>query len=246
VNPLAPVEHYAARVARLVDALCEDFADDAVNLLVGHCMVQGSMLGGGERDAQTIFEYHVPATVFPASASYVALGHLHRMQHLPAAAPVWYSGSPIQVDFGEEHDVKHALLVEAKPGLPARVEPVPLANGWRLRTVRGTLDELRERAATDEFGDAWLRVFVRERARAGLADDVRAALPRALDVRVDLDATPGYGEPTPVRTRARTPHDLFVEYLDQSGHARDEPLLTLFDELLDTDTDATSVVSGAG
>jgi exonuclease SbcD len=238
------VQHYAQRVARIVDTLCAGFADDAVNVVTAHCMVQGAVLGGGERDAQTIFEYHVPATVFPASASYVALGHLHRMQKLPAAAPVWYSGSPVQVDFGEERDVKHVLLVDAEPGMPARVEPVPLASGWRLRTVHGTLGELADAAA--DVGDAWLRVFVREPARAGLADDVRALLPRAVDVRVEMPARGGAAERPVSRSTARTPRELFVEYLDATDHARDERLLALFDALHDADTDADGVPAIAG
>ena len=49
--------------------------------------------------------------------------------------------------------------------------------------MRGTLDELRARGRA--VGDAWLRVVVREPTRAGLADDVRALLPRAVDVRVE-------------------------------------------------------------
>jgi exonuclease SbcD len=240
---LENVQHYAERLSRVVDRLCAGFADDAVNVVAAHCMVAGAVLGGGERDAQTIFEYHVPATVFPASASYVALGHLHRMQQLPAAAPVYYCGSPVQVDFGEENDVKQVLLVDAAPGLPAKVQPIALESGWRLRTVRGTLEELRAVAA--DAGDAWLRVFVQERARAGLADDVREMLPNAIDVRVEHEATGGRREPSTTRTAARTAHELFVDYLDTSGHARDERLLALFDELHDADTDTDAAV-GAG
>jgi exonuclease SbcD len=43
-----------------------------------------------------------------------------------------YAGSPIQLDFGEEHEEKEVVFVEAKPGMPARVEPIPLAVGRRL------------------------------------------------------------------------------------------------------------------
>ena len=64
--------------------------------------MRGGTLGGGERDAQTIFDYGIEACHFPANANYVALGHLHRTQRMAAPAPTWYAGSPIQVDFGEE------------------------------------------------------------------------------------------------------------------------------------------------
>src|SRR5690606_31944231 len=74
---------YADRVARIVRALTAGFRADTVNLVVGHLMVMGGTLGGGERGAHTVFDYWVPATAFPAAAQYVALGHLHRAQQLP-------------------------------------------------------------------------------------------------------------------------------------------------------------------
>ena len=55
-------------------------------------------------------------SAFPSTANYVALGHLHLAQQLPGGPPIWYSGSPIQVDFGEAGAGKHVLIVEAAPG----------------------------------------------------------------------------------------------------------------------------------
>src|SRR5213079_1851791 len=109
---------------------------------------------------------------------YVALGHLHRAQPVPSPSKAWYAGSPLQLDFGETADEKCVLVVEAEPGKPARVEPRPLKSGRRLRTLRGTLAEL----AGLDTGDDYLRVVVRESARAGLGDDVRALFPDAVEV----------------------------------------------------------------
>ena len=119
----------------------------------------------------------------------------------------------------------------------ARVEPVELTRGWRLRTVTGTFDEL----AGEAGGDAFLRVFVRERPRPGLADEVRALLPQAVDVRVAPESTGvrSDADHPPISAGLRlSPRDLFAAYLDFSGHARDARLVALFDELLDADTDA--------
>ena len=218
---------YAERMRVLIGALCSGFRSDAVNLVAAHCFVPGASAGGGERVAHLVNEYGVEAVSFPANANYVALGHLHRTQRINAAAPAWYAGSPIQVDFGEGEDAKHVLLVETGVAVPARVESRTLTSGWTLRTVAGTLDELR----TVDAGDAWLRVVVREPARAGLADEVRAVLPRAVDVRVERD-------PAAVTTgefgarRGRTPHELFGDYLTSEGIA-DERVVTLFDRLHD-------------
>ncbi len=229
----ATAQYYTARVARLLAWLSEGFSADTINIVAAHCMVQGGTLGGGERDAQLIDEYSVPTAAFPASANYVALGHLHRAQQMPGAAPIWYSGSPIQVDFGEERDTKQVLVVDIPDRGAAKVTPVALTRGAVLRTLRGTLSELE--AAAPGVGDAFLRVFVREQPRAGLADDVRALLPTAVDVRVAPDVAPETPGGAKKVTRATSPRDLFGQYLAETGHAADDRLVALFDELLDAE-----------
>ena len=75
------------------------------------------------------------------------------------------------------------------PSVPARVTEIPIASGRRLRTVRGTLAELEAQAAS--FGEDYLRVWLREPARAGLRDDTTAVLPNALEVRIDPEFAAG-------------------------------------------------------
>jgi DNA repair protein SbcD/Mre11 len=220
---------YAERCRLLLDGLCSGFGADTVNIVVAHAMVRGGRLGGGERDAQTIEDYYVDPTAFPATAHYVALGHLHRTQPLPGGAPIWYSGSPIQVDFGEGGDDKHAVVVEAWAGRPAEVRPVRLDHVRRLRTVEGTLAELRAHAG---LPDDLLRVVVKEPARAGLADDVRELLPNAVDIRIA--AAVATEEPTPSRA-GLTPHELFATYLATQG-VDDERVTRLFTRLYDEAT----------
>jgi exonuclease SbcD len=222
---------YAARVRGILGALTSGFGASSVNLVVAHCMVRGGRVGGGERDAQTAFEdYWVDASSFPASAGYVALGHLHLAQPVPAGPPAWYSGSPIQVDFGEAGAGKHVVIVEVAPGRPARIREVPLAAGAPLRTLTGSLAELEAVAAAEDLTGTWLRVVVTEAARAGLADEVRARLgDGVVDVRLERPE-PRAGERA-VRA-GRSPHELFRAFLDEQG-VEDDRLLALFDVLLD-------------
>jgi exonuclease SbcD len=227
---------YATRLTRLIEALAAHFRADAVNLLVAHGTVRGGKHGGGERDAQTVFDYTFPANAFPPAASYVALGHLHRRQELPAPCPAWYSGSPFGIDFGEESDTKGVLVVDALVGRPAHVRAVPLASARRLRTVRGTVAALVAEAAT--YGDDLLRVVVTEAARAGLVEEVRAALPNALEVRVERSDEPT--QATAARgVGQRSARDLFAAYCDEQNIA-DERLVHLFDELYDEATAESS------
>jgi exonuclease SbcD len=222
---------YAARVARIVAALTAGFDGHAVNIVAAHLLVAGGLLGGGERAAHTIFDYAVPPTAFPASAHYVALGHLHRAQAIDGPCPIRYCGSPLQLDFGETADSKSVTIVEATAGCPAATRQIPLTGGRPLQTIRGTLPEL-ETAPVDRA--AWLKVVVRERPRLGLADDVRERYPNAVDVVVDdPSAGPTVAVAPATRTGATaTPHELFRQYLVQHD-ATDDGVVALFDRLLD-------------
>lgn len=225
------VQAYANRYRRIVAALTEGFGEDTVNLIVAHATVLGARMGGGEREAHTIFDYTVPAQVFPATTHYVALGHIHRAQQIAAGCPVWYSGAPFQLDFGEAGNEGRVLIVEAEPAVPARVEEVRLAAGRVLRTLRGSLDSLAKRASDDD--DAFLRIIVEEPARTGLADEVRALFPNAVDVTV---AAPEEAEDTDeafsLETMRSSPVDLFAEYL-KGKKVTDPALLELFRTLLE-------------
>ncbi|HWG99563.1 MAG TPA: exonuclease SbcCD subunit D [Pilimelia sp.] len=220
---------YADHVARLLARLTEDFAaGDAVNLVTAHLTVVGGLLGGGERDAHSVLGYAVPATVFPTSAHYVALGHLHRPQQVIGPCPIRYSGSPLAVDFGEEENTPSVTVVEVTAETAAKAREVPITAATPLRTVRGTLAEL----SGVETGEAWLRVYVREAPRAGLREEVQALLPRALEIRVDPELLPAAGAATrPARRQGRSPRELFAEFLDQRGQADDDGVRQLFDEL---------------
>jgi exonuclease SbcD len=222
---------YADHVARLIAALTADFDDGSatVNLVTAHLTVVGGTLGGGERDAHTIEAYAVPASVFPVSAHYVALGHLHRRQQVVGPCPVHYCGSPLAVDFGEEANQPSVSIVDVSAGTPARVSPRTVDAAVPLRTLRGSLNEL---ASMLVEPDAWLRVYVRERPRAGLREEVQELLPRALEVRIDPAALPDLPQ-APAQARAgRSPTELFAEYLGAKGIA-DDAVGALFNELHD-------------
>ncbi len=221
---------YAARMGRIVEALCADMDTDTVNLIVGHLTVHGATATGSERTVHTVIDYSVPTSVFPGSLSYVALGHYHRPQRMPAGPPVYYSGSPIQLDFGESGERKAVNVVTAEPGLPATVETVELASGTPLVRLAGTLEQV-EAAAADVPEGAFVRVELDEPPRMGLADAVRAVVPGAVDIVLRASDRRGSPPATPKRL-GRDPSTLFGEYL-ASIDVTDERLRALFDELVE-------------
>lgn len=222
---------YAARLSHVVDVLVAALPEECVRVVLAHAFVEGGGLGGGERSAHTIFDYAVKAAAFPSSLHYVALGHLHRMQRMPAACPVWYCGAPLQLDFGEADEPRSVLVVDAAAGRPASIEPVTVAGGRRLTTLRGTLEQLE--AEQVDTGDAWIRAIVREKPRIGLADDVRHILPNCVDVIVETESARGGTDGREVAARTgKSPHELFEAYLDETNSS-DPRVLGLFDALLD-------------
>lgn len=229
--PARNVGSYDQWVRNIVDHLHGGYDPDGVNLMTAHLTCTGGAFGGGERMAQSIFEYHVPAAIFPIDTHYVALGHLHRRQELPAGCPVHYSGSPLAVDFGEEENTPTVLLVEASPGTPAKVTDLPLRSARRLRTVEGTVEQLR--AAAEEYGEDWLRVRVKQSTYAGLRDDIIEALPNALEIHIHSDFTnTGSGKVSSVQVAAKSPAELFAEYCAHVG-SDDERVRAMFDTIND-------------
>ncbi|GAA2584011.1 exonuclease SbcCD subunit D [Dactylosporangium fulvum] len=224
------VQSYASAIGQLISVLAKGFGDGTVNLVTGHLTVIGATMGGGEREAHTIMGYAVPAGVFPSSAHYVALGHLHRAQAVNGPCPIRYSGSPLPIDFGEEENLSTACVVDVTATTAARAREIPLPVATPLRTVRGTLAQL----STLDTGDAWLRVYVQEPPRAGLREEVQELLPKALEVRIDpkLLPDPKAADSSSGARAGRSPGELFADYLGQRGHA-DEATVSLFHRLHD-------------
>ena len=235
---------YARQVADMVTVLTEGFTGDAVNVIMAHATLLGGRRGGGERDVQTSLGYELPASTFPPTAHYVALGHLHRCQEIPGPCPIFYSGSPLAIDFGEQDNDPSVLIVTAEPGVRADARPVPVTGGRPLRTLRGTLDEVI--AEGEQAGDAYLRVVLAEPGRAGLGDEVREALPNTVEVMLDDAHRPRPGGRTGDRASriGRSPRELFADFLTEQN-VDDARLTAMFTELLDEVTSDTAMIGEA-
>ena len=128
---------------QMLAQLAGGFRSDAVNLVVAHSHIAGAKGCGSERPVTMGEEWAATAQSLPATAQYVALGHIHRPQRVTAAGPhTEYAGSPLQLDFGEVADEKSFVVIEVNPGRPPRVERVPYEGGKALGHWEGTLAEL--------------------------------------------------------------------------------------------------------
>lgn len=239
----AAFEHanvYADRMRAMLGLLARDFDEHSVNIVMSHAFVHGGAIGGGERLAHLIEEYAITAQSFPATASYVALGHLHRSQKISGPGAIHYSGSPLQLDFGESGEPNHVNIIEVAPGTPAAVSKVQLKAGRPLVTMTGTLDDLRAQAGelASEQQEPWIRVRVDEPRRNDLAEDVRNLLGDGV-VDVQLVGSTGPASPRRAREAGRDPLTLFTEYLDELG-IDDGDVRNLFVELLEDELEGSS------
>lgn len=230
-SPDRMIEKYEQRVNGMIKSLTAGFKPDAVNILAAHLYVFGTKLSGGsEKSAVVADPYAVPRQVFPGSASYVALGHLHQYQEVTGCASLtYYSGSPLQLDFGEQGQVKRVNIIEARPGTTAKITPVALTKGRRLRDVSGPVSVLKKSAA--DWTGEYLRVTVEaDKLRLGMADEVREFLPDALNVQIACPAVER--EADPELSSDLKPVDLFrLHFEKETGGEPPENLLAAFEKL---------------
>ncbi len=226
-------QSYAEGIGRILEAMTAPFRPDRVNVLMAHLFTDGAIPGGGEHQITIGIEYAVSPSRLPATASYVALGHVHRPQAVRGApSPTRYAGSLLQLDFGEREQTKSVTIVEVSPGRPAKVREVALSAGRRLLDVEGTFDEVVSNGR--QLPDAHLRVFVSTDGPVpGMAERVRDALPNAVDVslRYERRDVPETGPPL----ASLQPRDRFDSYYRQAHgvEAVPEDLGRAFDEVLD-------------
>ncbi|CAN5158183.1 exonuclease SbcCD subunit D [soil metagenome] len=224
---------YAEGMGQLLAAMAEPFLEDRVNVLLAHLFTDGAIPGGGEHQITIGIEYAVSPSRLPATASYVALGHVHRPQAVRGApSPTRYAGSLLQLDFGEREQTKSVAVVDASPGRPAKVREIPLAAGRRLLDVEGSLDDVLAKGR--ELPDAHLRVFVSTDGPVpGMAGQVRDALPNAVDVSLRYERTEAKDEGRPLSSLQ--PRDQFLYYYRREHGVDEAPqkLVRAFDEVLE-------------
>ncbi|WP_206831832.1 exonuclease SbcCD subunit D [Alicyclobacillus fructus] len=249
---------YSHRLSAWFADLARHFRPDTVNLLVSHVYVAGGLETDAEIQIQVGGAYAVDPSAFPASAQYVALGHLHRPQEMegPGGVPIRYAGSPIAYSFSEAGQQKSVTLVELAPGERARWREIPLSCGRPL--VRWRASSLAEVHAWLEQGrdaDAWIDLEVPVDTEMALRDiqELREARPHLVHIRPVLPAEQGLHPADVQMARSISPETLFRRFFEEKvGVPPDDAMVQLFLELVrdveaeDQDLTAESADAGEG
>ena len=248
LGPDAPLMQYAERVQEAMRVLASGFEPDAISVLVTHLLADEAMVGpgGGERELHmSMGIYGVRRAALPVEAQYIALGHVHKPQDVPSATRAAYSGSLLQLDFGERDQQKYVNLIEVHTRQPASVTQLPISSGRRLVDVgmpeHGVaLNDLAR--FKDETAEAWARVFVDvDMPVANLAQLVRAELPNA--VHVERARRSVAGEPESIERAHLGPVEMFTRFYESDlgrGHEPSPETLALFRTLLNEEEHATA------
>jgi exonuclease SbcD len=153
---------YADGIASLTSALLDEAAllagTTGVVLFAAHLHVHGAVPGRSEKRI-TVGDDYATYTTGLHRALYSAFGHIHDPQLLPGgAANGRYAGSLIPIDFGEQEQVKQAVIVEI--GSDVVVRSCALPGGRPLTRIDGDLTDLLARAEGGGLNHHLLRARV--------------------------------------------------------------------------------------
>ncbi len=145
-------DRFAAGIAGYYDRACTHLArvrQDAVALaggrnvpaiVTGHLYVIGNQMSETEHRLYVGDLGGVDRGIFPDWVDYVALGHLHRPQHVGERQDCRYSGSPLKLGFDAAGQNKFVYLVDFPdtPGAIPEVTHIQVPVWQKLGSVRGT------------------------------------------------------------------------------------------------------------
>ncbi len=129
-----------------MSGLLEDYKEEKVPLLTtGHLYAKGAEASDRQDNIYIGNLENIDPDNFPALFQYVALGHLHRTQPVGGTSHIRYSGSLIPLSFSETRDDKGVVLVVFKGVELEKVQFLQAPVFRRLKTLRCTAGEARER-----------------------------------------------------------------------------------------------------
>lgn len=138
----------AALYTRLYEKAAERTAGTNVPVIAtGHCFMTGASLTPDEESMYIGGLGQLSSSVIPEGLSACFLGHIHTAQKLSTKVPVFYSGTPVPLDFSERgkrfvyiHEFANSELCDS-----TKLQ-VPVTR--RLSSISGSLASLREQIRT--------------------------------------------------------------------------------------------------
>ncbi|OBR92117.1 nuclease SbcCD subunit D [Clostridium ragsdalei P11] len=141
---------YGDRIKALFSKLSENYREDTINIVVSHLFTMGSEESGSERNAQLGGSFIVDSSCFPQNAQYIALGHVHKPQIVPATEKrARYSGSPLEYNKKEIHFKKKCFIIDVKAGEKCIVKDIEFKTYkpievWKCKSIQDAIEKCEE------------------------------------------------------------------------------------------------------
>lgn len=152
------IQHYQ----RMADAV-KDF--DGPVIATGHLYAKGASTHEEQQNIYLGNLDNIAAEQFPDRFSYIALGHIHRMQKVGKQERIRYCGSLIPLSFSEKADKKGIIIADfdQKNGLVATKEiETPVFR--QMVSIKGTLPEIEQKLSKLHHPElplpAWVEVII--------------------------------------------------------------------------------------
>lgn len=145
---------YGEKMSALFSSLKEHFHKDSIHLIASHLFVMDSIEDGSERSIQLGGSYMVGGDIFPETADYIALGHVHKSQKVPGCPNARYSGSPLPFNIKETSFHKQVISVELRAGSPCVIHELPLPvykpiEIWHCENIEEAIEKCEENKERD-------------------------------------------------------------------------------------------------
>lgn len=151
------LQSYGEAVAAAVEKM--DIDKKLRNVLITHQFVTGAELSESE-DISAGGSESVPAEIF-SDFDYTALGHIHRPQNI-GSEKIRYCGTPLKYSFSEANQQKLVTVVTLGKKNSLDVKTVPLAPLHDMVELRGSYDELTDKAFLEKgnHGEDYVRIIL--------------------------------------------------------------------------------------
>lgn len=138
-------DHYF-NVCELAEQKRKELKMEIPIIAMGHLFTAGGKTvdGDGVRDLYVGSLAHLTVDIFPSCIDYLALGHLHIPQKVNSSDIIRYSGSPLQMSFGEAKQQKSVCMIEFEGKSPT-VSLIQVPVFQKLESIRGAWDQIENR-----------------------------------------------------------------------------------------------------
>ncbi|WP_404356093.1 exonuclease SbcCD subunit D [Methylotuvimicrobium sp. KM1] len=147
--------------AYLVEQIKAATSDQALNVLISHCFIDGAEASESERPLSIGGADRVNYEPF-ADFDYVALGHLHSPQY-KGKQHIRYSGSILKYSFSEQRQQKGVTLIELDANGLKSTTHLCLQPQRDMRTIEGELKTILDQGKTDPNNDDYLLIRLTDR-----------------------------------------------------------------------------------